>query len=60
MATGREYTRSNDGKKRSVQGKLQTKVLIEEAINHSSTTNEIRTNANFDAIQKQIIGELTK
>lgn len=59
MATGREYMRRDDGKKRSIQGKVQTKVLIEKAMQYSSTINEMQTNANFDAIQKRIIGDLT-
>ena len=41
MSAGKKCIVRGDGKKRSVQGKLRAKMLIDEAIRHQSLINKM-------------------
>ena len=44
IAKDKDVVKRYNGEKRSVQGNVQTKVLIQKSVNHSTMINKIRTN----------------
>ena len=60
MATGKEIAAKVDGKKKLVQGKLQTKVLIAEIIKRQLLiTTMLTTDNHFVFNHRKIIDDLT-
>ena len=60
MAEGKKLVEKDDGKKRSVQGKIRTKVLTKEAIKHKTMIDKIQQIDNHYLLtHKRIIADLT-
>ena len=60
MAAGKKFIARGDGKKRSVQGKLRAKMLIDEAIMHQSLINKMLSlDRQFLVAQSMIHNDLT-
>ena len=55
MVAGKKVVDRGDGKKRLVQGKLRTKMLINEAIRHQSLINKMQAEDKHFFVAKEII-----